>query len=196
MKRKLIFALALIAAGLSFHAARYSIAAEEAAANQAVAEIHGAGRNAAKIHGTITFSAETGGIHIAGDVEGLPPGKHGIHIHEKNDLSKPDLSGAGGHFNPGGAGHKHSGPDDPSRHAGDLGNLIADENGHAHLELTVAENVLSIDGKKNGVVGHSVIIHEKEDDLKGQPAGNSGARIAGGKIELKGAEADQPKPGK
>lgn len=196
MKRELTFALAFFVAGLSYHAARHSAAAEDAGAKQAVAEIHGAGKNAAKIHGMITFTPEANGIRIAGDVEGLPPGKHGIHIHEKNDLSKPDLSGAGGHFNPGGAGHKHSGPDDPSRHAGDLGNLVADENGHAHLELTVAENVLSIDGRKNGVVGHSVIIHEKEDDLKGQPAGNSGARIAGGKIELKGAEADQPKPEK
>ena len=190
MKRALTLTLGLLLAGLSYQAAR---GADEAAAKQAVAQIRGAGKNAGKIHGTVTFTQEADGIKVVADIEGLSPGKHGIHIHEKADLSKPDLSGAGPHFNPGGARHKHAGPEDAQRHAGDLGNLIADENGHAHLELTVEQNVLSIDGPKNGVVGHSVIVHEKEDDLKSQPAGNSGGRIAGGKIELKGAEGDHPK---
>lgn len=155
-----------------------------AAADQgktAVAMIHGAGDNRDKIHGKVTFTQEADGVKVVADVEGLMPGKHGIHIHEKNDLSKPDLSSAGGHFNPGGAEHHHSGPDDPKRHAGDLGNIEADQNGKGHLEMM--SNELSIDGEKNGVVGHSVIIHKDPDDLKTQPAGNSGARIAGGAIE-------------
>lgn len=155
-----------------------------AAADQgktAVAVIHGAGDNRDKIHGKATFTQEADGVKIVIDVDGLAPGKHGIHIHEKNDLSKPDLSGAGPHFNPGGTEHHHSSPDDPKRHAGDLGNIEADQDGKGHLELT--SNELSINGPTNGVVGHSVIIHKDPDDLKSQPAGNSGARIAGGAIE-------------
>ena len=155
-----------------------------AAADQgktAVAEIHGAGDNRDKIQGKVTFTQEADGVKIVADVQGLEPGKHGIHIHEKNDLSKPDLSSAGGHFNPGGAAHHHSGPDDAKRHAGDLGNIEADQSGKGHLELTSSE--LSIDGPKTGVIGRSVIIHKDPDDLKSQPAGNSGARIAGGAIE-------------
>ena len=207
MKRMMTLAVALLAAGLLFgcksqnqndtnpssgNSAGYSapttqpmamaVAAEEQG-KEAVAEIHGAGDNRDKIHGTVTFTQEAGGVKIVADLDGLSPGKHGIHIHEKADLSDPKLAGAGGHFNPGGAAHKHAGPMDKSRHAGDLGNIDADQSGHARLELT--DDALSIDGPKNGVVGHSVIVHAKEDDLKGQPAGNSGDRIAGGVIVLK-----------
>src|SRR5579864_3423858 len=107
MRRELTLTLALFLVGLSYQATRCN-AADEAEAKQAVAKIRGAGKNAAKIHGTITFTQESDGVRVVGDVDGLSPGKHGIHIHEKNDLSKPDLSGAGGHFNPGGARHKHS----------------------------------------------------------------------------------------
>jgi len=148
---------------------------------EAAAMIHGAGDNRDKINGKATFTQESDGVKIVVDVEGLAPGKHGIHVHEKSDLSKPDLSSAGPHFNPGGAEHHHAGPDDPKRHAGDLGNLEADQNGKGHLEIMSTE--LSIDGPKNGVIGHSVIIHKDPDDLKSQPAGNSGGRIAGGAIE-------------
>src|SRR5260370_28850241 len=61
-------------------------------AKQAVAEIHGAGDNHDKIHGKVTFTQLKKGVKIVAEVEGLSPGKHGIHIHEKADLSKPDLS--------------------------------------------------------------------------------------------------------
>lgn len=145
----------------------------------AVAEVHGAGDMRDKIHGKVTFTQESDGVKIVAEVEGLPPGKHGIHVHEKNDLSKPDLSSAGGHFNPGGASHHHAGPEDASRHAGDLGNIDIGPDGKGRLELV--SNELSIEGK-NGVVGHSVIIHRDPDDMKTQPAGNSGPRIAGGAI--------------
>jgi Cu-Zn family superoxide dismutase len=149
---------------------------------EAVAEIHGAGDTHDKIHGKATFTQEATGVKIVVDVEGLTPGKHGIHIHEKADLSDPKLMSAGGHFNPDGASHKHAGPTDAVRHAGDLGNIEADDKGHGHLELT--SDALAIEGTR-GVVGHSIIIHEKEDDLKTQqPPGNAGGRVAGGAVVL------------
>jgi len=164
-------------AGLATQPVNMDLAAADE--KEAVAEIHGAGENHDKIHGKATFTQAAKGVKIVVHVEGLKPGKHGIHIHEKTDLSKPDLSGAGSHFNPGGAEHHHAGPTDENRHAGDLGNIEVNEDGKGHLELT--DDELSIEGK-NGVIGHSVIIHADPDDLKSQPAGKSGDKIAGGVI--------------
>jgi len=159
----------------------YTVEAAEAG-KEAVAQIHGAGDTREKIHGTAKFIPVAGGVKVVVDVDGLAPGMHGIHIHEKADLSDPKLTSAGGHFNPGGTEHKHSGPDDMKRHAGDLGNIDVNDKGHGHLDLTT--DALAIEGA-NGVVGHSIIIHEKEDDYKTQqPPGNAGGRVAGGAIVL------------
>jgi Cu-Zn family superoxide dismutase len=135
------------------------------------------------VTGLVTFTQEAGKMTITADVMGLVPNsKHGIHIHQNGDLSAADLSSAGGHYDPQ-ATHHHGNPADMSKmavHAGDLGNLVADSKGVAHLKLVVTD--LTIDGK-DGIVGHSVIIHAKPDDYVSQPSGNSGSRIAGGIIE-------------
>ncbi|HEY1628990.1 MAG TPA: superoxide dismutase family protein, partial [Tepidisphaeraceae bacterium] len=88
---------------------------------------------------------------------------------------------AGGHFNPG--HHLHGGPTTSPVHEGDLGNLTADAGGNAHYVLTV-NNLTIGSGAANDIVGHSLIIHAKPDDFSTQPTGNSGARVAGGIIEL------------
>src|SRR4051812_29256648 len=131
--------------------------------------------------GAITFTQTGDKVHVTGEITGLPPGKHGIHIHEKGDLSAPDLMSTGGHYNP--DKHAHGGPTTSPVHAGDLGNLNADTSGKATLDLTVDD--ITIGGEKNDILGKAVIIHAKEDDFKTQPSGNSGARIAGGVIEMK-----------
>jgi Cu-Zn family superoxide dismutase len=145
----------------------------------ATAVIHNAANHEGKITGTVTFKSEADGVRVVAAVDGLSPGVHGFHIHEKADVSAPDLMSAGGHWNPG--GHKHGGPESEEHHAGDLGNLTADDKGHAHLDQLFKG--LTIEGKM-GVVAHSVIIHEKADDLTSQPAGDAGKRIAGGAIVL------------
>ena len=132
------------------------------------------------VAGTVRFTAAGNGVKIHAEVTGLSPnGTHGFHIHEKGDLSAADFASAGAHFNPG--GHKHGGPEGAERHGGDLGNLKADANGKATLDITVEG--LTLDEGKTGVIGRSVIVHEKADDLKTDPSGNSGARIAGGVIK-------------
>lgn len=131
--------------------------------------------------GAITFMQMDEKVHITGEITGLPPGKHGIHIHEKGDLSAPDLMSTGGHYNP--DKHPHGGPSTSPVHAGDLGNLTADSSGKATIDLTVDD--ISVGGAKNDILGKAVIIHAKEDDFKSQPAGNAGARIAGGVIEMR-----------
>jgi Cu-Zn family superoxide dismutase len=130
------------------------------------------------VSGKLEFTQEAGAVHISGEVKHLSPGKHGIHVHDKADLSAPDLASAGGHFNP--TKEAHGAPGAAHHHAGDFGNITADENGTAHVDLTISG--LSLTGP-NSIVGHSIIIHGAADDLKSQPSGNSGPRVAGGVIE-------------
>jgi Cu-Zn family superoxide dismutase len=128
------------------------------------------------VTGSLTFTQQDQDVHVMGDVMGLSPGKHGMHIHEKADLSDPQLKSAGPHMDMGGK-HHHGGLDTPERHAGDLGNIAADDSGKAHVDL-VMKNV-----KLDDLRGHSVIVHASEDDMKTDPAGNSGGRVAGGEIK-------------
>jgi len=133
------------------------------------------------VTGTVTFTGMGDHVMAVVDLRGLEPNsKHGLHIHDKGDLSAPDLASAGAHFNPSGA--KHGGPDTAAHHAGDLGNVTADAQGNVHAEMHLMGVSL---GGDNSIVGRSVIVHAKEDDLKTDPSGNSGGRIAGGVIEMK-----------
>ena len=132
------------------------------------------------VKGTVRFTPADKGVRVRAEITGLEPNsKHGFHIHDKGDLSAPDLMSAGGHFNP--AMKKHGGPHAAEHHAGDLGNLEADDKGKATYDA-VAEGI-TLDDSKTGIIGKSVIVHAKADDLKTDPAGDSGARIAGGVIE-------------
>ena len=131
--------------------------------------------------GTVTFTQKAvDKVRVQAELTGLPPGEHGIHIHEKSDLTAPDLSSAGPHFNPSHA--KHAGPMAEMHHAGDLGNITADASGNAKLDITIDGVTLLGDGANN-ILMKSVVIHAKADDLKTDPSGNSGPRIAGGVIE-------------
>jgi Cu-Zn family superoxide dismutase len=123
-------------------------------------------------------NASTGKVYVRIDINGLPSNrKFGFHVHEKGDCSG-DFSGAGGHFNPGGKPH---GPQDsPDHHAGDLPNL--ESNGEGVANGTFTTDQLTVSPGPNSVVGRAVIIHEKPDDYRTQPAGNSGPRIACGVI--------------
>ena len=164
-------------------AAADKTADKAAAANTATANVVGAGDMKDKIKGTLTFAEAGDGVKVTGEITGLTPGPHGFHVHEKGDLSDPKLVSAGPHFNPDKA--KHGGPDSHERHAGDLGNITADDKGVAKVEMTIKG--ISVAGEKNGIVGRSIIVHAKADDLKTDPSGNSGDRIAGGVIEKKAA---------
>lgn len=135
-----------------------------------------------EVTGTVTFTSVDGGVQIVADLEGLEPGKHGFHIHEKGDCSAPDAGSAGGHFNP--EGSPHGAPDNPvvQRHAGDLGNVEADEEGKAHYERT--DQVISMEGESS-IVGKAVIVHAQSDDLETQPTGGAGPRLACGVIQAR-----------
>jgi len=128
--------------------------------------------------GEVTFTAESGGVHVVGSFSGLVYGEHGFHVHEKGDCSAPDGTSAGGHFNP--ATQPHAAREATARHVGDLGNLKADPYGLARVDFV--DKTLSLSGP-NSIIGKAVITHEKADDFTTQPTGNAGARQACGVIE-------------
>ena len=144
---------------------------------KAVAVLHGTKGN--NVTGNVTFLKEGNQVKVIADVYGLKPGKHGFHIHEYGDCSADDGTSAGGHFNPDNV--KHGAPTDPVRHVGDLGNIFADQSGHAHLEAT--DSLLSFTGN-HSIIGRGVIVHAGEDNLKSQPSGNAGPRVACGVIGI------------
>ncbi|MEX2215973.1 MAG: superoxide dismutase family protein [Phycisphaeraceae bacterium] len=132
------------------------------------------------VAGVIHFNEKDGKVTITGEVTGLKPDqKHAIHVHEFGDISKGDGMGTDGHYNP--EGHDHALPDKDKRHAGDLGNLQADAQGKAKVEITV--NNITVAGEKNPILGRAIIVHEKEDTGKGA-TGEAGARIAQGVIGI------------
>jgi len=131
-----------------------------------------------QVSGIVYFTQTRSGVLIEGELQGLTPGKHGFHIHEKGDCSASDGSSAGGHFNP--ANASHGAPGDGVRHAGDMGNIMADENGRAVISYT--DMHMALNGE-HSILDKSVIVHAQEDDLKTQPTGNAGARVACGVIQ-------------
>lgn len=134
-----------------------------------------------KVSGNVTFTQSGNQVKVVAHVEGLTPGRHGFHIHDKGDCSAPDFSSAAGHFNPGGG--KHGAPDAAEHHAGDFGNIEANAAGMAHAEFT--SSAITISDGPNSVVGRAVIVHAKADDLTTQPTGDAGGRLACGVIVKK-----------
>jgi Cu-Zn family superoxide dismutase len=100
-------------------------------------------------------------------------------VHETPDCSAPDAKSAGSHYNP--DKHDHGLPAAASRHIGDLGNITADKDGKAKLEIILAGANLKADDP-HSLLNRSLIIHEKKDD-GGQPVGNAGGRIGCGVIK-------------
>jgi Cu-Zn family superoxide dismutase len=132
-----------------------------------------------EVGGKVVFTQQRGGVEVNAELTGLKPGEHGFHVHEFGDCSMADGTCAGAHFNPTGA--PHGGPDDEKRHAGDLGNITADESGKATYKRV--DKMLSLNGP-NSIIGRSIIVHAAPDDLKTQPSGNAGARVGCGVIGI------------
>lgn len=144
---------------------------------KAVAVVHALGDH--KVSGKVTFTQTEEGVEIVAELTGLHPGEHGFHVHEFGDCSMADGKCAGGHFNPTGA--PHGGPDSAKRHVGDLGNIKADGEGKATYKRV--DKLITLSGP-HSVIGRSVIIHAKADDMKTQPTGDAGDRIGCGTIGI------------
>ncbi|MCA9100664.1 MAG: superoxide dismutase family protein [Planctomycetales bacterium] len=175
--KKLLGSTSLICALLAL-ASTSPVRAESSAPTKAICVVVPTEGN--KCHGTVNFdTADDGKVVVTAEITGLVPNQmHAIHVHEFGDIS--DLSGksAGGHYNP--EGKPHGLPPSDDRHAGDLGNLKADADGNAELELVVDN--FSVAGK-DAIIGRAIVVHALPDD-GGQPTGNAGARIGFGVIGI------------
>lgn len=132
--------------------------------------------------GVVTFAPEDDAVRVRGIVylPDVPPSNKGFHVHQTGECETPTFESAGGHFNPDGA--PHGAPDDPpgERHAGDLGNVEAEEDGT--IEIDLRDEMISLDEGENGIVGLALMIHAEEDDFESQPTGDAGGRVACGVI--------------
>jgi superoxide dismutase, Cu-Zn family len=131
--------------------------------------------------GTIDIRPIGQGVSLKLNLHGLPPGEHAIHFHRNPKCDGPDFKSAGPHFNPDGKQHGLENPQ--GSHAGDMLNFTVDQKGKARA--TIVNKGANLGDDSHSLFsegGTAVVVHAKADDMKTDPAGNAGDRIACGVI--------------
>lgn len=134
--------------------------------------------------GTATFREIKGRtLSIKLNLKNLPFGQHAVHIHEHPACDAPDFKGAGGHFNP--AGKQHGTMNPAGHHNGDLPQNVSIGEEHTGQASFKVNDLSMTSGDVNNILangGTAIVVHEKADDMKTDPTGNAGNRIACGVI--------------
>ena len=134
--------------------------------------------------GQVEFRRTPNGLLLKVELHNLPPGVHGMHIHETGRCEAPDFKSAGGHFSPDGREHGIFNVRGP--HAGDLPNVHVAKTGDLTLELFIP--TLRLAAGPSSLLdqdGSAFVIHASADDYSTDPAGNAADRIACGVIAEK-----------
>jgi len=132
--------------------------------------------------GVVRLESVAGGVRLTGELSGLAPGAHGVHLHTVGRCDAPGFTSAGDHFNPQNARHGLANPEGP--HAGDMPAIATDANGRSVVDHTTA--LVTLGSGPTSLFdadGSAVVVHASNDDQRTDPSGNSGSRIACGVLE-------------
>ena len=133
--------------------------------------------------GDVVFSDSRYGLVLTPRLKGLPPGLHGLHVHENPSCAAAEKDGAmvaaqaaGAHYDPQKSG-RHGSPWGEG-HLGDLPALYVAADG------TATYAVLAPRLKLKDIAGRSLMVHAGGDNHADHPAplGGGGGRIACGVI--------------
>jgi Cu-Zn family superoxide dismutase len=125
--------------------------------------------------GVATISQRRDGVFLSLSAQAPAAGTYGMHLHAVGKCQAPDFTSAGPHWNPGMKQHGHDNP--MGAHDGDLPNVNAGADLKITLEYKLKDITLSGPTGLLDADGGALVIHEKADDYKTDPSGNSGKRI-------------------
>lgn len=128
-------------------------------------------------NGMVMFTEIEGQVTLEAHINGLTPGAHAVHVHEKADCSSEDGKSSGGHWNPTFAPHGAWGSE-TGYHRGDIGNFTANESGHGMITFKTDLWCIGCEDETKNLIGKAIIVHQGEDDLSSQPSGAAGARVS------------------
>jgi Cu-Zn family superoxide dismutase len=143
--------------------------------------------------GSAVLRQEDGRVRIVVQAGGLTPGRHGVHVHAVGQCEAPSFQSAGDHFNP--LGKKHGLENSEGAHGGDLPDLEADASGRTEY-VAVTDRITLATGSTSifDTDGSTVVIHEKPDDQRTDPSGNSGERLLCGLLVSGPTSGFVPRP--
>ena len=134
--------------------------------------------------GSVKASEGPKGVLLHIEVQGLAPGWHGLHFHEKGDCSKSDFTSAGAHVH-GEASLIHGLLNPQTNDSGDLPNIFVGADGKGAADVfSPFVSLAGAAGRANLLDsdGSAVVVHANPDDYDSQPIGGAGPRIACGVV--------------